>query len=442
MRAAVVGMGTVGLSLAAVMASRGVRVHCVEKDGRLRDLLRECKPPFHEPGLAGLLRRGRDLMSFSAELGRDDARASAIFLAVGTPASRGGADLGAVREAAASAGAVMRGSRGTLVAVKSTVPPGATWGVVRPRLERASGLEAGKNLLLACMPEFLREGHAVRDQLRPHAAVVGADDIRSRRRASAILKRIMPADVPVLHDTLAGAEMAKHANNAFLATKVSFINTIAGMCERVPGANVDSVARSLGADPRIGPLFLQAGPGFGGPCLPKDLDALIGEFGKAGADSALLRGVRAANKARASSVLSAISSRLGRGRQARVAVLGLAFKEGTGDVRGSRSVWLARALARSGYGVRLHDPLALDAARRALGAGFQYCKSVAECIDSADCAVVMTAWRGYARLSRRQISRMRRQLVIDTRRVLRPGVARELVSVGAGPRTDVKARPG
>lgn len=428
-------MGTVGLSLAAVMASRGVRVHCVEKDERLLQQLRECRPPFHEPGLAGLLRRGRNLISFSAELAEEDARASAIFLAVGTPGSRGGADLSSVREAAAAAGSVMRGSRGTLVVVKSTVPPGATRGVVRPELERASGLAVGKNLMLAYVPEFLREGRAVRDQTRPHAAVVGTDDPRSRRRASSVLRRIMPSGVPILHDTLAGAEMAKHANNAFLATKVSFINTIAGMCERVPGADVDSVARSLGADPRIGPLFLQAGPGFGGPCLPKDLDALIAECRRAGADSSLLRGVRAANESRARSVLTAIRSRLGK-RGARVAVLGLAFKEGTGDVRGSQSVRLARALARSGHDVRLHDPVALDAARRALGAGFQYCDGVAECLDSADCAVVMTAWRGYARLSRRQISRMRRQLVIDTRRILKPGAARELVSVGAGPRAD------
>ena len=428
-------MGTVGLSLAAVMASRGVRVHCVEKDERLLQQLRECRPPFHEPGLAGLLRRGRNLISFSAELAEEDARASAIFLAVGTPGSRGGADLSSVREAAAAAGSVMRGSRGTLVVVKSTVPPGATRGVVRPELERASGLAAGKNLMLAYVPEFLREGRAVRDQTRPHAAVVGTDDSRSRRRASSVLRRIMPSGVPILHDTLAGAEMAKHANNAFLATKVSFINTIAGMCERVPGADVDSVARSLGADPRIGPLFLRAGPGFGGPCLPKDLDALIAECRRAGADSSLLRGVRAANESRARSVLTAIRSRLGK-RGARVAVLGLAFKEGTGDVRGSQSVRLARALARSGHDVRLHDPVALDAARRALGAGFQYCDGVAECLDSADCAVVMTAWRGYARLSRRQISRMRRQLVIDTRRILKPGAARELVSVGAGPRAD------
>lgn len=432
MRAAVVGMGTVGVSLAAVMASRGVRVHCVEKNARLRARLERGRPPLFEPGLPELLRAGRRLISFSGRLGPADARSSAIFLAVGTPAARGSADLGAIRAAAADAGSVMRGSRGTLVAVKSTVPPGTTGGVVRPILERESGLAAGRGLLLACIPEFLREGSAVRDQQRPHAAVVGADDPGSRRRASAVLRRVLDPGVPVIHDTLAGAEMAKHANNAFLATKISFINTIAGMCERVPGANVDSVARALGADPRIGPLFLRAGPGFGGPCLPKDLDALIAECRRAGTDASLLRGVRAANKARARSVLDAVSSRLGGARGARVAVLGAAFKEGSDDVRGSSSVWLARKLAGSGYAVRLHDPLALPAARRALGPGFEYCKTVAGCLEAADCAVVMTAWRGYARMSRTHVARMRRQLVIDTRRVVRPGTAREQVAAGAG----------
>lgn len=438
-------MGTVGLSLAAVMASRGVRVRCIERDAGLRAQLEACRPPFFEPGLRALLRRGRSMISFAEAPGPADARASAIFLAVGTPGERGAADLGEIRAASAAVGSALRGSRGTLVVVKSTVPPGASGAVVRPVLERESGLAVGGGLLLACMPEFLREGSAVRDQMRPHAVVVGADDPRSRRRASAVIRRIAPPGVPVLHDTLAGAEMAKHANNAFLATKVSFINTIAGMCERVPGADVDSVARALGADPRIGALFMNAGPGFGGPCLPKDLDALIAECGRVGADSALLRGVRAANRTRARSVLESVSSRLGKRRGARVAVLGLAFKEGSGDVRGSQSLRLARALARSGYEVRLHDPLALQAARRALGPGFEYCKTVSACLDSADCAVVMTAWSGYARMSGRQISRMRRQLVIDTRRVVGTGRARELVRVGAAPgtgnRDPARARP-
>lgn len=431
MRASVVGMGIVGLSLAAVMASRGATVNCVERDAGLLKTLERGRTPFFEPGLERTLRRAKGSLSFSAHLGPRDAGSACIFLTVGTPGDRGGADLGAVVSAAAQAGSAMRGSRGTLVAVKSTVPPGTTGGAVKKALERASGLKAGRGLLLACMPEFLREGSAVRDQQRPHAAVVGADDAASRRRASAVLRRILPAGVPILHDTLAGAEMTKYANNAFLATKISFINTIAGMCERVPGASVDSVARSIGADPRIGPLFLRAGPGFGGSCLPKDLDSLIAECGRAGADASLLRGVRAANRARAGSVAESVSSRLRKG--ARVAVLGLAFKEGSGDVRGSVSLELARKLARSGYRVRLHDPLALEGARRALGPGFEYCRTVPECLDSADCAVVMTAWRGYARISARQTARMRRRLVIDTRRIVRPGAAGEYVAVGVGP---------
>lgn len=426
-------MGIVGLSLAAVMASRGVRVRCVEKDASLRERLERSDPPFFEPGLRALLRRAGGMISFSGRLGRPDASAACVFLAVGTPGGRSGADLRAVKSAAAQIGSAMRGSRGTLVAVKSTVPPGTTGGPVRRALEKESGLKVGRGLLLACMPEFLREGSAVRDQQRPHAAVVGTQDPASRRRASAVLGRILPPRVPVLHDTFAGAEMAKYANNAFLATKISFINTIAGMCERVPGASVDSVARSVGADPRIGPLFLQAGPGFGGSCLPKDLDSLIAECGRAGADSSLLRGVRAANRARAEAVAESVRSRLGPARGARVAVLGLAFKEGSGDVRGSVSLALARRLARSGYGVRLHDPLALDGARAALGPGFEYHEGVSECLDSADCAVVMTAWPGYARISARQTSRMRRSLIIDTRRIVRPGAAREYAAVGVGP---------
>ena len=431
MRAAVVGMGIVGLSLAAVLASRGVAVNCVEKDAGLRAKLERGQAPFFEPGLQELMRRAKKSMSFSEKLGPRDARSACIFLTVGTPGSRGRADLRDVVCAAGQAGSAMRGAGGTLVAVKSTVPPGTTGGPIKRALEKSSGLKAGRGLLLACMPEFLREGSAVRDQQRPHAAVVGTEDPASRRRASAVLRRIVPPGVPVFHDTLAGAEMAKYANNAFLATKISFINTIAGMCERVPGASVDSVARFIGADPRIGPLFLDAGPGFGGSCLPKDLDSLIAECGRAGADGSLLRGVRAANRARAESVARSVRSRLRRG--ARVALLGLAFKEGSGDVRGSVSVPLARGLARAGYRVRLHDPLALDGARAALGPGFEYCRTVSECLVSADCAVVMTAWSGYARISARQTSRMRRRLVIDTRRIVRPGAAGEYVALGVGP---------
>jgi UDPglucose 6-dehydrogenase len=412
MELCVVGAGYVGLTFAAGLSRLGHRVTCVEKDPAKLHALRHGRVPFHEPGLAELVREAREggLLRFTDDLAGAAPTASVVFCAVGTPPKPNGeADTSAVEEVVEAA---RRLGSGRLFVIKSTVPVGTT--------DRVSRRLPGP---VVYNPEFLREGSAVEDFFHPYRVVIGT---RTPVAAAVLEALYRPLGAPVVRTDPPTAEMIKYASNAFLATKVSFINEIAHICEYV-GADVSRVAEGMGLDPRIGPHFLRPGIGFGGSCLPKDLRALLETAREYLLEPALLQAVLRVNEAQRRRFVDRLEVLLEGLADKTVAVLGLAFKAGTDDVRESPALAVAERLLARGAQVRAHDPAALEAAARVLPA-LSYFAEPYEAVTGADAVLLLTDWPEYRELDWREIRRrVRRPLVVDGRST---GIAPRLAAAG------------
>jgi UDPglucose 6-dehydrogenase/GDP-mannose 6-dehydrogenase len=423
MKVAVVGTGYVGLVTGAGLASLGHTVSCVDTDAQRVALVGRGEPPFHEPGLPELLRAGLATGRLRATTVLEDAMAESdvSILAVGTPPDGERIDLRAVVAAAGQIGAALaRLGRYHVVAVKSTVVPGTTEGPVRAAVEQASGRTVGEFGL--CMnPEFLREGSAVADFTHPDRIVIGASDVRAAAVMGELYRGLPCA---TLVTTPRNAEMIKYAANALLATMVSFSNEVAGLCERFPGLDEETVMAGVHLDRRLAPpggppgilAYLRAGIGFGGSCLPKDVNALRSFAAERGVEMPLLDAVMRVNQTRGARVVSLLADALG-GLQGRtVAVLGLAFKPGTDDVRESPALGVIGHLRAAGALVRTYDPLVrampdLDGAALAADAG--------TALAGADAAVIVTAWPEFRALDwHRLAGTMRRCVILDGRALL------------------------
>jgi UDPglucose 6-dehydrogenase len=410
----VMGAGWVGLVTAACFAELGHHVFVRDIDEERIQRLRANVVPIYEPGLTELLTTHRDRLHFTLHAGEVFDAARLVFVCVGTPPTYSGdADLSAVwrlvREIPKT------GSPTTLV-MKSTVPVG-TGAKVRAELD-ACGL---RNVGYASNPEFLAEGTAVRDFRKPDRIVIGSFNDRDGDAVAALYGSF---DSPICRTDVASAEMIKYASNAFLATKISFINEISNVCEET-GADVKVVAEGMGLDQRIGPHFLKAGLGYGGSCFPKDVAALKQLAGNSGYHFELLNAVVEVNELQKRRVLTKLKWHLGSLRGRRVALLGLAFKPNTNDVREAASLVLASRLLAEGALVRAWDPVALDEAASLLGDDVELCDNVLDAVDGADAAVVVTEWPELAEVPLTAIrALMREPLIIDGRNALDPDAAR------------------
>lgn len=436
----IMGTGYVGLCTAVAFALRGHMVTASTKDPRKAELINGGRPPFYEPGLEELLRKVVEEGRLRCVVDRREAVLSSdiTFITVATPSLPSGeADLSLVKEAARELGEALKEKPSYhVVVVKSTVPPGSTMKVVKPTVEEASGKEAGEGFGLAMNPEFLREGSAIHDSLNPDRVIIGELDRRSGDTLEELYRGLYGGETPIIRTNIYTAELIKYANNAFLALKVSFINSIANICERLPGVDVVDVARAIGIDKRIGPLFLNAGVGFGGSCLPKDLRALVALSRSLGFNPSLLEEALKVNDLQPLRVVEMAERRLG-GLEGRVvAVLGLSFKPGTDDVREAPSLKVIEALLRRGAYVKAYDPAALENAKRMLKGRVQLCSSKEECVEEADCCILVTEWDEFKWLTPSFFKeRMRRPLVVDGRRVYDPKLFKgevEFEAVGLG----------
>jgi UDPglucose 6-dehydrogenase len=418
MRVAMIGTGYVGLVSGACFADFGHSVTCVDKDaGKLAALTRG-EIPIHEPGLDELVetnaRAGR--LSFTGDLAEAVTSADAVFIAVGTPSRRGDghADLTYVYEAAREIARAMRGF--TVVITKSTVPVGT--GDEVERIIREAAPKA--DFAVVSNPEFLREGAAIQDFKRPDRIVVGTDNARAREVMAALYRPLYLNRDAVMFTDRRTAELIKYAANAFLATKITFINEIADLAEKV-GADVQEVARGMGLDNRIGSKFLHAGPGFGGSCFPKDTMALL----KTGQDNAsplrIIEAVVAANDVRKRAMARKVSGVLGgelRGKT--IAVLGLTFKPNTDDMREAPSIPLITALQDMGAKVRVYDPAGMEQAKPALS-GVTFCGNEYECAEGASALVIVTEWEQFRALDFARLKQaMVQPVLVDLRNVYRP----------------------
>jgi UDPglucose 6-dehydrogenase len=435
MRIAMIGTGYVGLVSGACFADFGHQVTCVDKDGDKIAALKRGEIPIFEPGLDALVaanvKAGR--LDFTTDLSKPVADADAVFIAVGTPSRRGDghADLSYVHAAAREIAAVLSGF--TVVITKSTVPVGTGDEVERLILET----NPAADFAVASNPEFLREGAAIRDFKFPDRIVVGTSDERARKVLGEIYRPLSLNQAPLMYTARRTAELIKYAANAFLATKITFINELADLSEKV-GANVQEVARGIGMDNRIGPKFLHAGPGFGGSCFPKDTRALVKIALDHDVPLRIVEAVLAVNDNRKRAMARKVASALGgqlRGKT--VALLGLTFKPDTDDMREAPSIPLVTGLLDMGAKVRAFDPVGMEQARRELP-DITYCEDAYACAEGADALVIVTEWVQFRALDLARLkAAMKQAIVVDLRNIYRPeemiahGFAYESVGRGA-----------
>lgn len=394
MKVSIVGTGYVGLVTGLCLAELGNEVVCIDVIPAKVEAIQAGRSPIYEPGVDELLERHLRSGRFRATLDMDEAAATDItFIAVGTPSREDGSlDLQYVEAAATSLGRALASKPDYhVVVVKSTVTPTTTDRLVGPALERASGKRVGDALGLASNPEFLKEGMAVKDFMSPDRVVIGASD---QRAADVVRSLYVSFDCPVLIVPTATAEMIKVASNAFLATKISFVNEVGNICKDM-GIDMRQVAEGMGMDKRIGPHFLRAGCGFGGSCFPKDVAGLAAEAERRGLRPRLLRAALDVNSAQPERLLELLDRRMEvRGRT--IALLGLAFKPFTDDIREASSLRVVRGLLDRGAMVRAYDPKAVDNFRRVFP-DIVYCSSAEECVAGADAVVIVTEWPEFAR---------------------------------------------
>ncbi len=439
MRVAMIGTGYVGLVSGACFADFGHHVTCVDRDPDKIASLARGEVPIFEPGLVELvksnLREGR--LAFATDLAAAVRAADAVLIAVGTPSRRGDghADLSYVYAVAREIAPALDGF--TVVITKSTVPVGTGDEVERIiREARPDG-----EFAVVSNPEFLREGAAIRDFKHPDRIVVGSDDLRARDLMAELYRPLYLNAAPLLHTDRRTAELIKYAANAFLATKITFINEIADLCEKV-GADVQDVARGIGLDNRIGTKFLHAGPGFGGSCFPKDNLALIKTGQDHEAPLRLVETVAAVNDQRRRAMARKVSAALGGNMRGKtVAVLGLTFKPNTDDMREAPSIPLITALQDMGATVRAYDPVGIEQAKAVL-ADVAYCDSAYTCAEGADALVIVTEWEQFRALDLARLKRtMARPVVVDLRNVYRPEdmTKHGFIYVGVGRRGPAEA---
>lgn len=419
MNISVIGSGYVGLVTASGLASSGHRMVCIDRDGDRVASINRGNSPIYENGLHQFLFTWAVHNEYLRGSGdySDIKNTQITFICVGTAANPDGTcDLRCIEASVREIGEVLREKDGYhVVAVKSTIPPGTAQEMIVPLLESQSGKKVGRDLGVVVNPEFLQEGRAMECFLSPARIVVGESD----RRAGDVMEELYSDfGAPVLRTDLKTAEMIKYASNAFLATKISYINEVGNICQKL-GIDVYEVARGMGYDPRIGKQFLNSGIGFGGSCLPKDLQALIAASKKAGYSPYLLEAVLDVNKSQAAKMVETAEQKLGCLEGKKVAVLGLAFKPDTDDVREAPALTVIETLLQKGAAVRACDPAAVANARRVLPEGVEYFESAKEATSGADCVLIVTEWEAFKRDELYQ-----GKVVIDGRRVLDPGRAR------------------
>ena len=418
MKIAIVGTGYVGLVSGAGFADFGHEVVCVDNDISKIESLRAGIIPIYEPGLDEMVEKNRRAgrLSFTTDIKDALQGAQVVFIAVGTPASRRGdgyADLTYVYGAAKEIAPFLNDYK--VVVIKSTVPVGTARQVAR--IIRETNPDA--NFDMASNPEFLREGEAIEDFMKPNRIVIGVDNARAEEILKEIYRPLLLAEIPFVIMSIESAELTKYASNAFLATKISFINEIAALCEET-GANVLDVAHGMGLDARIGKSFLQAGPGYGGSCFPKDTRALLRIAQEHGVALRIVEAVVEVNEAQKARMVRKIRLALGGSEAGKtIAVLGLTFKPDTDDMREAPSLTILPALIERGAIIRAHDPQGMKEAKKFLP-DLIYCSSPYEACEGSDAVVLLTEWREYRALDLQRLKKLLREpIFIDLRNVYR-----------------------
>ncbi len=420
----IIGAGYVGLCTAVGFSSKGYNVTACEVDEEKSRKINQGIPPFHEPGLQEKLKvsiEGGNLKCVVNQTEKAVIDSDLTFVTVGTPSKDDGCiDLKYIASAAHDIGKALKQKNNYHVTiVKSTVIPGTTQNTVKPILESESLKTCGAQFGLCMNPEFLRQGSAFQDTVNADRVVIGSFDKRSGDALEDLYKDFYSAKMPpLIRATLSTAELIKYASNAMLATKISFINTIANICEKIPGADVKVVAAAMGLDKRIGPLFLDAGLGYGGSCFPKDVKALVACSKNMGYTPELLESVENVNHTQPLKAVEFCKQQLGNLKGKKIAILGLAFKPDTDDMREARVVPIVNQLLKEGANVTAYDPVASQTAKSIFDDKISYAASALDCIKKADCAIIVTEWSEFQKLTPEDyVENMKQPILVDGRRI-------------------------
>ena len=430
MKIAVVGSGYVGLVAGACLAENGNDVICVDKDPVKVRTLQRGKIPIYEPGLEEMVRRNRaeKRLTFTTDLARATKSSQIIFIAVGTPTGEdGSADLQHVLTVARDIGRAMNGYK--VVVNKSTVPVGTA-----ARVRSAVAAETRQPFSVVSNPEFLKQGAAIDDFMKPDRVVIGADDSRAAELMRELYAPFTRTGAPIMLMDCASAELCKYAANAMLATRISFMNEVANVCDAM-GADVDQVRRAVAADKRIGPSFLFPGVGYGGSCFPKDVKAMLRFAASSDYEFQILRAVEAVNERQKLRLLTKLQAHLGSLKKKKIAVWGLAFKPRTDDMREAPAVPLIAALINAGAAVTAYDPEAMKVARSIFGSKIRYASSGYAALDGADALVIVTEWNEFREPDFARMRKlMKNPAIFDGRNIYNPQQIRahgfEYVSMG------------
>jgi UDPglucose 6-dehydrogenase len=419
MKIGVVGLGFVGLSLTSVLSSKGYDIIGIDINKEKCKKISNGIPPFFEPELEKTLKNGlKKKLKISNDFSLIN-NCDFIFVTVGTPQNTNGSiDLSIIKKAVSTIGeSLLKSKKKQIILIKSTVIPGTIKEIILPILEKKSSKKNGKDFGLISNPEFLQESSAIRDTKFPHVVVLGGDQTEFMKKAKKMFAKLHPS-VPIITTNYQTAEMIKYANNSFLATKISFINQLSNICQKIPGANIDDIGKTIGLDPRIGKLFLNAGPGYGGSCLPKDMKALINFANTSGINPTLLNAVEEVNTKQLEQIILMAKEKLGDLASKKITILGTAFKPDTDDIRDSIAIKLIKKLLKEKVKITIHDPKAIENTKRIFEDKIKYAKTIKDALSKSQCVIIMTQWKQYEKLNNNEFKYMTTKFVIDCRRML------------------------
>ena len=419
MKIAIIGLGFVGLSLTSVLASKGYNIVGIDIDREKCDKISNGISPFFEPKLEKVLKNGlKKKLKISNKYSLIN-NCDFIFVTVGTPQNvNGSINLSIIKKAISTIGEnLQKSKKKPIIFIKSTIIPGTIKKVILPILEKKSNKKEGKDFGLISNPEFLQESSAIIDTKFPHVVVLGGNQTEFMKKAKKLFTKLHP-NVPIINTNHQTAEMIKYANNSFLATKISFINQLSNICQKIPGANIDDIGKTIGLDPRIGKLFLNAGPGYGGSCLPKDMKALINFAKASGINPTLLNAVEEVNTKQLEQIILMIKQKLGNLASKKITILGTAFKPNTDDIRDSIAIELIKKLLNKKAKIIIHDPKAMKNTQRIFEEKINYAKTIEDALSKSHCVIIMTQWKQYEKLNNNEFKYMTRKFVIDCRRML------------------------
>jgi len=422
----IIGMGYVGLCTAVGFASKGNKIIAVDNDPEKVNSINKALSPFHEPHLNDSLQKAiKDgYLRCIPDLTEAILNTEITFITVGTPTKADGSiNLQQIQNSAIEIGkALNKKDEYHLVVVKSTVVPGTTENFVKPLLEKHSNKHCGSDFGLCMNPEFLMEGSALYDTLHPDRIIIGENNQKSGDTLESLYTEFYSKEIPpILRTNLSTAELIKYANNAFLATKISYINTIANICEKIAETDIQTVAKAIGLDKRINPQFLRAGLGYGGSCFPKDLKALIAFSKQNNYNPTLLQSVQKVNQQQINHTIDLIETELGELSNKKIAILGLSFKPDTDDMREARSIPIINQLLKEGADVTAYDPVAISNAKSIFGDKIKYASSAIECLKNTDCCIIVTEWNELKKLTPEDYKQhMKTPILIDGRRIYDP----------------------